>query len=42
MEKGEGVLAGKFTANADDISFDPTKGRRILDSVDPRLKTYQI
>ena len=37
MEKGEGVLAGKFTANADDISFDPTEGRRILDSVDPNL-----
>ena len=37
MEKGEGVLAGKFTANADDISFDPTEGRRILDSIDPNL-----
>jgi len=37
MEKGEGILAGKFTANADDISFDPTEGRRILDSIDPNL-----
>ncbi len=30
-------VAGKFSINADDISFDPVEGRTILDSIDPNL-----
>ncbi len=36
-EAGKPVFAGKFSVNADDISFDPVEGRTILDSIDPNL-----
>lgn len=36
-EKGQPVIAGKFSINADDISFDPMEGRTILDNIDPNL-----
>ena len=36
-EAGKPVMAGKFSINADDISFDPVEGRTILDNIDPNL-----
>lgn len=36
-EAGKTVFAGKFSINADDLSFDPVEGRTILDNIDPNL-----
>lgn len=32
----------QLTMNADDISFDPTDGRRVLDSLDPDLNLSNL